>query len=645
MSKKCIMSSQAEAAELSPSQVYLQKLHTSSTWSSGVFQELLTTGSSSYNVLLQVEDEEQRGAEEWHGGRGGGGGGGGNPKRSPSRRQRQRTSVKSASAAPHRKKPLAGAPVPLSARRPDSGGGDCGRAGRTSTAKPARTIGVLGNAMGLSQRPVARGRDNTHKHSKLPSLPRSSTTHRVDNGRKLCILAAIKPSNVEKEKAKFFKSDFNYNPQFEYSNPVSPLYYSCAELSEVLRWPDTEMSKKCIMSSQAEAAELSPSQVYLQKLHTSSTWSSGVFQELLTTGSSSYNVLLQVEDEEQRGAEEWHGEAVAVEAVAEEASASAAPHRKKPLAGAPVPLSARRPDSGGGDCGRAGRTSTAKPARTIGVLGNAMGLSQRPVARGRDNTHKHSKLPSLPRSSTTHRVDNGRKLCILAAIKPSNVEKEKAKFFKSDFNYNPQFEYSNPVSPLLALNKYGSYENFEQATGGSLLSRSRISANSLHDGGTHYFRSINNSRQPWCGSAGRRRHGLRPLNPTEEGLASLHSVLYRRDPTLWRAALLYYTVHLAARASFSQLFLGLGRFVQDPHTRWDYCVRAKRGQVDTAQPGCFSKDQVYLEGILNILRYREQIDFTMLMALGKDRAAYARQLDKIMEANELTDHNLRLLIV
>jgi len=226
MSKKCIMSSQAEAAVLSPSQVYLQKLHTSSAWSSSVFQELLTTGSSSYNVLLQVEEEEQWGAEEWHGGRGGGGGGGGNPKRSPSCRQRQRTAVKSASAAPHRKKPLAGAPVPLSARRPDSRGWDCGRAGSTSTAKPARTIGVLGNAMGLSQRPVARASDNTHAMqlcSKLPSLPRSSATHRVDNGRKICILAAIKPSNVEKEKAKFFKLDFNYNPQFEYSNPVSPL--------------------------------------------------------------------------------------------------------------------------------------------------------------------------------------------------------------------------------------------------------------------------------------------------------------------------------------------------------------------------------------------------------------------------------------
>lgn len=39
--------------------------------------------------------------------------------------------------------------------------------------------------------------------------------------------------------------------------------------------------------------------------------------------------------------------------------------------------------------------------------------------------------------------------------------------------------------------------------------------------------------------------------------------------------------------SFSQLFQDLGKFVKDPNTRWDYCVRAKRGWTDTSQPGGF----------------------------------------------------------
>nr|XP_014347705.1 PREDICTED: uncharacterized protein KIAA0895 isoform X1 [Latimeria chalumnae] len=222
----------------------------------------------------------------------------------------------------------------------------------------------------------------------------------------------------------------------------------------------------------------------------------------------------------------------------------------------------------------------------------------------------------------------------------------------------------------LALQKYGSYEKFEAATGGCLLTKSRIwshvrkymeresclgeivvhltddllSRASMtvvngrptltinvstarehwlegmlrHEIGTHYFRGMNNNQQPWCNWNGRKKHGLKPLNPTEEGLASIHSVLFRRDPFLWRAALLYYTVYQASRMSFNELFQSVGKFVQDPNTRWDYCVRAKRGQIDTSQPGCFSKDQVYLDGILKILRHRNEIDFQMLTALGKE---------------------------
>ena len=103
--------------------------------------------------------------------------------------------------------------------------------------------------------------------------------------------------------------------------------------------------------------------------------------------------------------------------------------------------------------------------------------------------------------------------------------------------------------------------------------------------GTHYMRSANNRYQPWHNNRGRKRHGLLPMNPTEEGLASLHSVLGREDPCLWRSAMLYYTVYQASLLPFAELFEHLGRFIQSPDVRWDYCMRAKRGQVDTSQPG------------------------------------------------------------
>ncbi|XP_061112185.1 putative tyrosine carboxypeptidase MATCAP2 [Conger conger] len=331
---------------------------------------------------------------------------------------------------------------------------------------------------------------------------------------------------------------------------------------------------------------------------------------------------------------------------------------------------------------------------------------------------------------------------MFATVKPCNLESEKSKFFLSDFTYNPHFEYSHPVSAALleryntpsdlfltqavrileqALRRYGSYEKFELATGGSLLPKNRIkgyvkkymekegcvgeitvhlseellSRASMtmmhtrsvltinvstarefwlegmlrHEIGTHYLRGVNNAQQPWANLPTRRSLGLRPPNPTEEGLASLHSVLQRSDPTLWRAALLYYTVLRAGRLAFAPLFQELRRFVQDPDTRWAYCVRAKRGQRDTAQPGCFSKDQVYLDGILRLLRHRDSIDFQLLMSLGKvsyedidrlrglavmertrlphflrDRGRYARQLHRIMEVNQLSDAELQELI-
>eukprot|EP00062_Callorhinchus_milii_P019974 gi/632975127/ref/XP_007904052.1/ PREDICTED: uncharacterized protein KIAA0895-like homolog [Callorhinchus milii] len=360
----------------------------------------------------------------------------------------------------------------------------------------------------------------------------------------------------------------------------------------------------------------------------------------------------------------------------------------------------------------------------------------------RSGIRNATSLPHIPRNCGTRTPPAFKSPCLLVALRPANVEEEKERFFKSDFTYDPQFEYveSNASSMVVrysvasdrfinqavrilqcALKQYGSYENFEVATGGSVLAKSKIWAsirkymqkegcagevvvrlsddllsqavmmveNSRptltinlggarqywlegmlrHEIGTHYIRGANNQRQPWCGAVGRKRMGLKPANPTEEGLASLHSVLFRKFPFLWRAALLYYTVLQASQMTFCQLFHDIVRFVEDPNTRWEYCVRAKRGQTDTSQPGCFSKDQVYLDGVLMLLRYRKTIDFKLLMALGKvsfedvdelkkhavldrtriphfmqDQERYLAQLDHIRAVNGLTDEELAELI-
>ncbi|XP_048173099.1 uncharacterized protein KIAA0895-like homolog isoform X3 [Corvus hawaiiensis] len=408
-------------------------------------------------------------------------------------------------------------------------------------------------------------------------------------------------------------------------------------------------------------------------------------------------------------------------------------------------------------------------------------------AAGRGGLRAAASLPHIARG----RGEEGggrRSPCLLVALRPRNVEAERERFFRASFAYDPQFEYAEPVPAAVldkygaasdrfvaqairiirtVLEKYGTYESFEVATGGRLLSKCQIwsvirkymqkegcvgehrSAKAgsrfqhrrqrapgtdvmllevsicisvgsqlaaekhlaplvvvqltddllsqavmmvedsrptlainlagarqhwlegmlRHEIGTHYIRGVNNTRQPWHSSEGRKQYSLKPANPTEEGLASLHSVLFRKQPFLWRAALLYYTIERASRLSFSALFQDLEQYVQDAGVRWEYCVRAKRGQTDTSQPGCFSKDQVYLDGILRILRHRQTIDFPLLAALGKvsyedvnrlkkfgvlekariphfmqDLERYMKQLDHIVTTNGLNEEELEQLL-
>ncbi|XP_048173098.1 uncharacterized protein KIAA0895-like homolog isoform X2 [Corvus hawaiiensis] len=429
-------------------------------------------------------------------------------------------------------------------------------------------------------------------------------------------------------------------------------------------------------------------------------------------------------------------------------------------------------------------------------------------AAGRGGLRAAASLPHIARG----RGEEGggrRSPCLLVALRPRNVEAERERFFRASFAYDPQFEYAEPVPAAVldkygaasdrfvaqairiirtVLEKYGTYESFEVATGGRLLSKCQIwsvirkymqkegcvgeavlagsvarlvaaTAAALcpqhrsakagsrfqhrrqrapgtdvmllevsicisvgsqlaaekhlaplvvvqltddllsqavmmvedsrptlainlagarqhwlegmlrHEIGTHYIRGVNNTRQPWHSSEGRKQYSLKPANPTEEGLASLHSVLFRKQPFLWRAALLYYTIERASRLSFSALFQDLEQYVQDAGVRWEYCVRAKRGQTDTSQPGCFSKDQVYLDGILRILRHRQTIDFPLLAALGKvsyedvnrlkkfgvlekariphfmqDLERYMKQLDHIVTTNGLNEEELEQLL-
>ncbi|XP_014403358.1 PREDICTED: uncharacterized protein KIAA0895-like homolog isoform X2 [Myotis brandtii] len=373
-----------------------------------------------------------------------------------------------------------------------------------------------------------------------------------------------------------------------------------------------------------------------------------------------------------------------------------------------------------GHCGHMRRSESTYTVNSTGRLRGGT-QSQAPPGRRRDlgggTLRSASSLPHIAKTQKSGGRGASRSPCLLMALRPTNMDSERDKFFQSRYTYNPQFEYQEPMPTAVlekyceasgqfihqavgiieaVLEKFGTYEHFEAATGGQLLTKCQIwsivrkymqkegcvgevvvqlsedllsqavmmvenSRPTLainltgarqywlegmlrHEIGTHYLRGVNNARQPWHSAEGRLQYRLRPANPTEEGLASLHSVLFRKQPFLWRAALLYYTIYRAAHLSFRQLFQDLARYVQDTDVRWEYCVRAKRGQTDTSLPGCFSKDQVYLDGIVRILRHRQTIDFPLLASLGKDLERYRQQLEHIMATNRLDEAELGRLL-
>uniref|UniRef100_A0AAA9TQM1 Microtubule associated tyrosine carboxypeptidase 2 n=1 Tax=Bos taurus TaxID=9913 RepID=A0AAA9TQM1_BOVIN len=467
--------------------------------------------------------------------------------------------------------------------------------------------------------------------------------------------------------------------------------------SEKLHWPEQELAKKSILNAEAS--------LIIDSKRSISHLSPAILKDIFTTGTSSYNVLLQSKEEKKHHSQKQPSSTGSKRCRKPSKSPSSSRSKDRKMK-APVPVMSsstwycleRQPAV----FVTGSVSSPVKFTHDISVTGNPIVLPPKPKNERKVKRHLFSTLPKpkpkpqplLSRSFEKGDDFSGKKFCILTAIKPTNLEKEKLRFFKSDYTYNPQFEYANPSLPsVLAKHSNASDRFLKQIVvhlTEDLLSRASMTVVNgcptltinvstarehwlegmlRHEIGTHYFRGINNLQQPWNSWTGRKKLELKPNNPTEEGLASIHSVLFRKDPFLWRAALLYYTVYRASQMSFCELFRDIGKFVKDPNTRWDYCVRAKRGWTDTSQPGCFSKDQVYLDGILQILRYRETIDFHLLTTLGKvsyedvdrlkglavtenmrvphflqDHSRYMEHLEKIMEVNELTDRELKDLI-
>ena len=122
-----------------------------------------------------------------------------------------------------------------------------------------------------------------------------------------------------------------------------------------------------------------------------------------------------------------------------------------------------------------------------------------------------------------------------------------------------------------------------------------------HEIGTHVLRWLNEEKQPWYKQ--RKQYNLGRFLETEEGLAVLHQYLALPHKYLRMEAVRYLSTYKASKMSFSQLYKEMENYIDNRERRWNMCLRAKRGIRDTSIPGCFTKDQLYLQGSLKVLQW------------------------------------------
>lgn len=168
-------------------------------------------------------------------------------------------------------------------------------------------------------------------------------------------------------------------------------------------------------------------------------------------------------------------------------------------------------------------------------------------------------------------------------------------------------------------------KRFEMVFSQSFISRTSISADTIkfrlpidfrkegllgalyHEIGTHALRRINYEQQPWYKK--KKHFGFQSYLQTEEGLASLHTLIPKSFQLAHSAALRYIVTAWSQQESFVGVWNKLSQYVQDEQRRWLIVLRQKRGMTDTSQPGGFTKDAMYFAGMVEVWNWLNEHDF------------------------------------
>ncbi len=130
-----------------------------------------------------------------------------------------------------------------------------------------------------------------------------------------------------------------------------------------------------------------------------------------------------------------------------------------------------------------------------------------------------------------------------------------------------------------------------------------------HEIGTHALRRINYQQQPWYKK--KKRYGFAPYLKTEEGLATMNSLMTKKQPFAYRASINYLATQMAQESSFLEVWNFVRSHISDKERAFAMTFRKKRGLKDTQRPGGSTKDLVYFEGVIDTVEFLIANDFPM----------------------------------
>lgn len=165
--------------------------------------------------------------------------------------------------------------------------------------------------------------------------------------------------------------------------------------------------------------------------------------------------------------------------------------------------------------------------------------------------------------------------------------------------FNDEYKLDKPIQVKFSetqLSKCSFHEDVVSFRVPLKMDDEKLEALIRHELETHALRFRNHQIQPWkeyvSPAPGFRR--------TEEGLATLHTVLFRQNQSMRKSFLSYAAATIAETSSFREVYDYLRSVGCPKNTSWKVTVRVKRGYSDTSLPGAFTRELCYLEGTLQV---------------------------------------------